>query len=393
MPVPAILDVLLVLLLLVFFVYGYRAGLVRSLSGIVGMVAGGIAAFFVVPLLGAWVPSPEWRTPATLTAAIALVLAGLTIGASVGHALRRQVDRIKLRVVDRALGAGLTTVAAALIASMLAFSIGALGVPILTTAIASSTVIRTIDALTPTQVRGFLAKLRSVAVDQGIPSIVEAFQGTPPEIPNVTTSSPELAAAARSVVRITGNAYSCGQNQSGTGFVVAPGRVVTNAHVVAGVTEPVVEAPGLGALPGRVVYFDPIDDLAVIAVDALTAAPLERGPNLSAGSAAVSSGHPFGGPFDSDAAEVISVGPLNVADIYGNNPTSRQVYTLASDVQEGESGGPLLSESGVLAGVIFAKSATTENIGYALAMEEVEPVAVRAPSLERAVSSGACTTG
>jgi len=393
MPVPAILDVLLVLLLLVFFVYGYRAGLVRSLSGIVGMVAGGIAAFFVVPLLGAWVPSPEWRTPATLTAAIALVLAGLTIGASVGHALRRQVDRIKLRVVDRALGAGLTTVAAALIASMLAFSIGALGVPILTTAIASSTVIRTIDALTPTQVRGFLAKLRSVAVDQGIPSIVEAFQGTPPEIPNVTTSSPDLAAAARSVVRITGNAYSCGQNQSGTGFVVAPGRVVTNAHVVAGVTEPVVEAPGLGALPGRVVYFDPIDDLAVIAVDALTAAPLERGPNLSAGSAAVSSGHPFGGPFDSDAAEVISVGPLNVADIYGNNPTSRQVYTLASDVQEGESGGPLLSESGVLAGVIFAKSATTENIGYALAMEEVEPVAVRAPSLERAVSSGACTTG
>lgn len=393
MPVPAILDVLLVLLLVVLFVYGYRAGLVRSLSGIVGMVAGGIAAFFVVPIVGAWVPSPEWRTPATLAAAIALVLTGLSIGASVGYALRRQVDRIKLRVVDRALGAGLTTVAAALIASMLAFSVGALGVPILTTAIASSTVIRTIDTLTPTQVRGFLAELRSVAVDEGIPSIVEAFQGPVPEIPNVTTDSPELAAAARSVVRITGNAYSCGQNQSGSGFVVAPGRVVTNAHVVAGVTEPVVEAPGLGALPGRVVYFDPIDDLAVIAVDALSAAPLERGSNLAAGSAAVSSGHPFGGPFDSDAAEVISVGPVNVADIYGDNPTPRQVYTLASDVQEGESGGPLLSESGVLVGVIFAKSATTANVGYALAMEEVEPVAVLAPSLESAVSSGACTSG
>jgi S1-C subfamily serine protease len=106
----------------------------------------------------------------------------------------------------------------------------------------------------------------------------------------------------------------------------------------------------------------------------------------------VSSGHPFGGPFDMGAAEVISVGPLVVADIYGDNPTPRQVYTLASDVQEGESGGPLLSESGVLAGVIFAKSATTANIGYALAMEEVEPVAVLAPSLENAVSSGACTS-
>lgn len=392
MPVPAILDVVLVLLLLAFFVYGYRAGFVRSLSGIAGMAAGGIAAFFVVPLVGAWVPSPEWRTPATLAAAIALVLTGLSIGASVGHALRRQVDRIKLRVVDRALGAGLTTVAAALTASMLAFSIGALGVPILTTAIASSTVIRTIDAVTPTQVRGFIAELRSVAVAEGIPSIVEAFQGPTPEIPSLATDSPELAAAARSVVRITGNAYSCGQNQSGSGFIVAPERVVTNAHVVAGVAEPVVEAPGVGALPGRVVYFDPVDDLAVIAVDGLATVPLERGSNLLAGSAAVSSGHPFGGPFDMGAAEVISVGPLVVADIYGDNPTPRQVYTLASDVQEGESGGPLLSESGVLAGVIFAKSATTANIGYALAMEEVEPVAVLAPSLENAVSSGACTS-
>lgn len=391
MPVPALLDVLLVLLLLVFLVYGYRAGLVRSVSGIVGMVAGGIAAFVVVPLVGAWVPTPEWRTPATLAAAIALVLAGLSIGASLGQALRRQVDRIKLRVVDRALGAGLTTVSAALIASMVAFSIGALGVPVLTTAIASSTVIRTIDALTPTPVRGFLAELRSVAVAEGIPNIVEAFQGPTPEVPNVTTDSAELAVAALSVVRITGNAYSCGQNQSGSGFVVAPGRVVTNAHVVAGVTVPVVEAPGFGALPGRVVYFDPVHDLAVVAVDALTAAPLERGANLGVGSAAVSSGHPFGGPFDSGAAEVISVGPVTVADIYGGNPAPRQVYTLASDVQEGESGGPLLSESGVLSGVIFAKSATTENIGYALAMEEVEPVALLAPSLNSAVSSGACT--
>jgi len=393
MPLPGLFDVLLVLMLLAFFVYGYRSGLVRSLSGIAGLVAGGIAAFFVVPLVGAWVPDPAWRTPATLAAALVLVFLGLSIGASVGRSLRRQVHRTRLRIIDRLLGAGVTTVTFALVASMLAFSIGALGVPFLTPAIASSGVLRTIDSVTPPEVRGFLAQLRSVAVDEGIPLIAEAFQGPAPQIPGIDLGTPELNAAAQSVVRITGNAYSCGQNQSGSGFVVAPGRIMTNAHVIAGVAEPVVEAPGYGALRGRVVYFDPVDDLAVIAVDGLGSAPLARDGNLPPGSRAVSLGHPFGGPFDSDPAEVISLVAIGVADIYGQNPTPRQVYTLAADVQEGESGGPLLSETGVVAGVIFAKSAATANVGYALAMDEVEPVAAVAPTLEAAVSSGSCVTG
>ena len=387
---PILLDVLLVLVLVASLVNGYRSGLVRSLSGIAGIIAGGTVAFFLVPLIGPWIQAPEWRTPVTLGAALVLVLGGFTVGESIGHAIRRRAHRTRLRVVDRVLGAGVALVATDLVVSMLAFSIGALGVPFLSPAIASSGTVRTINELTPDPVERFLAQLRSSAVEDGLPRIVEAFTGPSPDIPTVDTGSPALVTAARSVLKITGNAYACGQNQSGSGFVVAAGRVVTNAHVVAGVSEPVVEVPGGGALPGRVVYFDPVDDLAVIAVNGLTAAPLELTGNLAPGTEAVTDGYPLGGPFDSDPAEVISVAAVGVADIYGQNPSPRQVYTLASDVQQGESGGPLLSLGGEVAGVIFAKAEDTPNVGYALAMEELAPVAARAASLSSPVASGHC---
>jgi S1-C subfamily serine protease len=388
-----ILDLLLVLLLIAALINGYRSGMFRSVFGIVGLIAGGIAAYFVVPIVGSWVPEPEWRTPASIGAALLLIFIGLSIGSTIGSALRRGVKRIKLGPVDRVLGAVFTAVASALVASMVAMSVGSLGVPILSPAIASSTVIGGIDRLTPDPVKTFIAQLRSAAVNQGLPRVVDAFTGPAPEIPDFDTDNPALALAEQSVVRITGTAYSCGQSQSGTGFVVSEDRIITNAHVVAGVTSPVIESPSGESLQGEVVYFDSVDDLAVIAVNGFSVAPLDRTTNLAPGSLAVADGYPFGGPFVSDPAAVLSVGSLNVADIYGQDPTPRQVYTLASDVQQGESGGPLLTDAGQVAGVIFAKSTDTANVGYALAMDEVEPVAAGAAALSAPVSSGTCVRG
>lgn len=393
MPGSLILDLLLLLLLVGALVRGYRTGLLASLAAIAGIAVGGIAAYLLVPFVGSWVADPQWRTAATLGAALLLVLVGLSIGETIGASIRRGTRRSRLRVIDRTLGAVATTVATALVISLLAFSIGSIGVPFLSPAISSSGVVRTINGLTPAPVQTFLAQARASVLQEGLPRIVEAFTGAPPEVPDVPTSTPALTEAAQSVARIIGNAYACGQNQSGSGFVVAPNRVVTNAHVVAGVSEPVVQLPDGNAYPGEVVYFDPIDDLAVISVTGSSAEPLPLSTNLAPGTKAVTEGYPFGGPFHTRPAEVISVGPVGVADIYGQNPTPRQVYTLAADVQHGESGGPLLTEAGEVAGVIFAKSEDTSNVGYALAMEEVQPVVAQAASLRDPVSSGACVRG
>lgn len=385
-----LLDVVLVLILIGFLVYGFRAGFTRSLAGILGFVLGGFLAFFLVPFVGAWVADPAWRIPAVLGATLLLVFGGLSIGAIVGIAISRRLPRGPLRVVDRLFGAALTVIATALVTSILAFSVGTLGVPFLSPAIAASTVVRTIDSLTPDPATAFIARARALAVQDGIPRIIQAFTGPTPEIPADAPTSPGLSAAASSVVRIAGTAYACGRNQSGSGFVAAEGRVITNAHVVAGVVEPVVQTPGGQALPGRIVYFDPVDDLAVIRVDGLDSAPLEPTADLPPGTTAVTQGYPFGGPFDADPAVVVSVGPQLVSDIYGQSPAERQVYTLASEVQSGESGGPLLSVDGRVAGVIFAKGVDSENVGYAVAMADVQPVISAAAGLVEPVSSGSC---
>ncbi len=396
MSTPGILDALLILLLIAYLGYGYSVGFVRSMFGLAGIVVGGIAAFFAVPLIGAWIPFPEWRLPVILVALFALIAAGQAIGAWVGRMLRRGIDKAKLSVADRVMGAASNVVVAALISSMLAFSVSALGVPVLSQAIASSSVLRTIDNLTPPPVKSSLAELRAIVIQEGIPRIISAAGGNasptapPAPAPTVDTSSKALQTAARSVVKVTGNAYQCGQNQSGSGFVVSKDRVITNAHVVAGVSEPVVEVPGVGAQPGRVVYFDPKNDLAVVAVGGLGAAPIPLTATLAVGSSAVFDGYPLGGPFQSGPARVDQVTTVRAKDIYGSNPHDIQVYELAANVQEGNSGGPLLSTEGRVAGVIFAKSADTSGVGYALTMAELLPVANNAESYSSSVSSGQC---
>jgi len=390
-----VLDVLLVLLLLGYLGYGFRHGLLTSLGAIIGVVVGGVLAVLAIPLISGWIPDPNWRIVAVLGVAVLLLVGGQAAGSAIGSALRRQVKIKALRGVDRVAGAGVSVVVAALVVSTLSVSIAALGVPYLTPAIAASTVLRTITDVTPDPAKAFLAQVRSMVTEEGLPQIVAALgePATPPQLPAAVAGTPALDLAAQSVVRITGNAYACGQSQSGSGFVVATDRVITNAHVIAGVAEPVVEVPGKGAKPARVVYFDPIDDLAVLAVTGLDAAPIAMTDTLEVGSAAVANGYPLGGPFVSIAASVISIDDASINNIYGADATARNIYTLAADVQQGDSGGPLLSEAGEVAGVVFAKSAETANLGYAMTMEEVSPVADDAASLTAAVSSGECITG
>lgn len=388
-----ILDVILVALLVSYVIYGYRAGLARSVSTVAGITAGAIAAFLVVPHVGAWVPAASWRIAATIGVALALIIVGQSIGVAVGRGLRRRMGRSPLSAIDRALGAFATVVAAALGISVLSASAGALGVPELTRAIAHSVTIRTISQVTPDPVELWLAEARNAAVADGIPLILDAFAGVPPDAPVVDAGTPALAQAAQSVVRITGTAYACGQTQSGTGFVVTADRIITNAHVIAGVDEPVIETLSGQVLAGTVVYFDPTDDLAVVAVSGLNAPPLPMSPNLTNGDTAVVHGYPFGGPFVSTGAEIISVETISASNIYGTDSSPREVYTLAADVREGNSGGPLLTVDGAVTGVIFARSSNADQVGYAMTMSELAPVAEQAPALSQPTSSGECTHG
>jgi S1-C subfamily serine protease len=386
-----ILDLALALMLLTYLIYGLRNGFLVTLGGIAGFAAGAVAAFLSVPVVSDLVDDSGWRLTAIVATAVLLIVLGHGLGTMIGRKIRSVVRIRPLRAADRVVGGGVNVVVSALVMSMLAFSVGALGVPFVSQHLAESRVIRAIDGATPTPLKASMAQLRSAVIGEGIPTLLNDFaQGQPVAVPDASTDTPALNQAADSVLKIAGTAFQCGQNQTGTGFVVSPGRVVTNAHVVAGVTEPVVQIPGGGALPARVVYFDTRRDLAVLAVDNLRPAPLPLGSELPDGSPAAFAGYPHGGPFQSKPATVQDIATLLVPDIYGNNPAPESVYRLAGDVQPGNSGGPLLTTDGQVVGVIFAKATNDPSLGFAITMADLGPVAAQAPGLGSAVSPGEC---
>lgn len=388
----SVLDIILVLVLIGYLIAGLRNGFLVTLGGIIGFAAGAVAAFLAIPLVSSWVPDDGWRIPAVIATALLLVIIGQTLGAGLGRALSRRAGSGPVRVIDRMLGGATNVVVAALVLAMLAFSISTMGVPFLSQSIASSKVLSSIDTLTPSPVRAWMAQIRSIAVADGIPTLLEnVAPATPAPVPDASVDTPELSAASQSVLRIAGTAYQCGQNQTGSGFVVAPGRVMTNAHVVAGVNQPVVEMPGAGAMPGRVVYFDAVRDIAVIAVDGLDRPALPLGEDLASGDTAAFAGYPAGGPYQIQPASVQNRSDVLVENIYGADPTATDIYTLAANVQQGNSGGPLLDMQGRVAGLVFAKSMAEVPVGYALTLAELRPVVEQAGSLSETVSAGQCT--
>jgi S1-C subfamily serine protease len=385
-----VLDLVLILVLLSYLIYGLRNGFLVTLGGIAGFAAGAVAAFFAVPLVSEFVDDSGWRLTAIVVSAVVLMAFGHGIGTMIGRKIRGAVRIPPLRAADRLIGGAVNVVVSALVMSMLAFSISSLGVPFVSQQLAESKVIRYIDGLTPVPVKATMAQLRSAVIGNGIPLIEGLDQAPQVAVPNATTDTPALNRAGESILKIAGTAFQCGQNQTGTGFVVSPGRVVTNAHVVAGVSEPIVEITDGGAMPGRVVYFDTKHDLAVLAVDGLPSDPLTLTSDLPAGSPAAFAGYPHGGPYMSKPATIQDITSVLVPDIYGNNPSPEEIYRLAGDVQPGNSGGPLLTSEGLVAGVIFAKATSDADMGFAITMDDLYPVASQAAGMSAPVSSGQC---
>ena len=189
------------------------------------------------------------------------------------------------------------------------------------------------------------------------------------------------------MVRVTGTAYQCGSNLSGSGFVVAEDRVVTNAHVVAGVTEPIIEAPGQPALAGRVVAFDRENDLALIAVSGLLTPPLAIA-DAAAGSDVAVAGYPFGGPLELRPAQVMSVEPITIEE--SGRTSTREIMTLAADVDHGDSGDRCSPERARSAASCSRSPTRSTTWGTRSPSRRSRRSPQQAPALEAQVDSGSC---
>jgi S1-C subfamily serine protease len=164
---------------------------------------------------------------------------------------------------------------------------------------------------------------------------------------------PDVAAAAASVVKIQGTA--CGLGVEGSGWVAGPGLVVTNAHVVAGQDDTVVQVRGEGPrLDARAVAYDPRNDVAVLRVDGLDAPALELEGDVVSGTSGAILGFPLNGPYDVRAARVGVTRTVVSQDAYGAGPVQRRMTALRGNVRSGNSGGPVVDADGDVLTTVFA---------------------------------------
>ncbi|GAA5030523.1 MarP family serine protease [Terrabacter aeriphilus] len=395
-----LLDLALVLLLLAYGFSGYRQGLIRSAFSLAGFFLFAMIAIWQLPeVLSRWpavADNDRTRVLALVLGVVALGWLGQFLGGIVGGQIRRRVGATSLRRADSVLGGVVVMLAASLIVWFIGGALRTAGNASLSRAMAESRVLRVVDAIVPEQTGQVFSSFRGFLSSQGFPQV---FGGLSPEpITPVQDPDPAVArsqavrAAGTSVVKVTTQSLSCQRGQEGTGWVLSAGRIVTNAHVVAGSDEVRVEGGGR-VVRAEVVVFDPERDLAVLSVSGLDLPALPLGGDVNRGDSAVVAGYPLDGPYRVGSARVRAQLEARGLDIYGRERVVRQIYSLAATVRPGNSGGPLLDPSGHVVGVIFAKSLEDDATGYALTLAEAKPVFDEAAAAGAAVSTGACVAG
>jgi hypothetical protein len=343
------LDWLILLATLLFAVSGYFRGFIVGVLSLSGFVVGAIAGTRIADALlssGASSPyAPMFGLLGALTVGgiLAVGLEGL------GIRLRRGIRVPVLGRLDGALGALLSATVALGIAWALGVIVVALpGSGSLAAEVRSSSILRRLDELMPPS--GVV--LHALARIDPLPAI--AGGGGPVAAPPAfAASTPAVLGAARSVVRVLGTA--CGLGIEGSGWVIAPGVVVTNAHVVAGENDTVVEVGGQPPdLPATVVAYDPRNDIAILRVAGLHLPALALASDPVDETPGVILGYPLDGPFDFETARIGVTEMVSTGDAYGHGPVLRQLTAIRGLIRPGNSGGAVIDAAGAVLTTVFA---------------------------------------
>jgi S1-C subfamily serine protease len=388
-----VLDWILVLVVLAYAVSGYWQGFISGAFATAGLLIGGFfSVLWLVPqLLGDAEPS-LWVSLAALFVVLLSASFGQAIFQYVGSRIRDRITWQPVRAVDAVGGAALSAAAVLVVAWVLGVAVSGSALPGISKQVRSSAVLSEVDQVMPGQADQALKAFNEVVGSSFFPRYLEPFaperiiEVGPPS--DAIAGDPEVRAARASVLKIRGE-NECGRGVEGTGFVYSPNRVMTNAHVVAGVDDPTVLV-GNREVGGRVVHYDPDLDVAVLAVDGLARPFLRFDKTGEARDDAAVLGYPNDGPYNVQAAKIRSKQRLRSPDIYGSGSVIREVFSLRALVRPGNSGGPLLSEDGDVLGVIFAASVTDRDTGYALTAEQVSQSAAAGITSNARVDTGGC---
>ena len=399
-----VLDLILIAVIAAFAVAGYRQGFIIGVLSLAGFLAGVIGGAYLAPgLAHALAKNATWQAFLAILVVFFMAVIGMMLASGIGVAIRSRVIARPATVLDSIGGATVNVLAVVIVAWLIgSFVINSSAFPAVARQVNNSAVLRTVDRVMPRGVLDlpFFPQLRTLLSNGVYTQVFGAFgaeSGILVPTPEPSVSSAKLTAAEASVVKVTGEATSCSQQIEGSGFFISPHHVLTNAHVVAGVDEGLTVAPSDSATPykAQVVYYDPQRDLAVLYVPDFTETPLQlAGSQATFGTPAAVAGYPLNATaLQVAAAEIGKAFPANGPDIYGTGSVNRQMYAIRADIQPGNSGGPLLSSSGQVYGVVFAKSTYYSDTGYALTAAEVQSDVSAGENDYSAVSTDGCQDG
>lgn len=385
------LDIIIILIVLIEAYVWARGGFVRGFFSLGGFLLGLVGGAFLVPLLIGFVAGALSQ----LLLAILVMFTGAILGETLGRLISKRLTGFRKKTagesIDGVLGAAFAVCMTLFITWLLAAALAGGPVRALNMQIRDSAIIGALNDQLPPAPR-VLSQISSLVGSSLFPEVFIGPEPRPVEPVNPPTEgevAEALANAGESTVRIEG--LGCGGLKTGSGFIAAPGLVVTNAHVVAGLNNPaVVDINGKRA--ATTVLFDPDLDIAILETEGLAGEPLNvTAQSYSRGTNAVALGYPGGNALEADAAGILQRLRAQGRDIYGRDAVMRTVYALQTEIEQGNSGGPVVLPDGTVIGVVFARSVMQSSTGYAVTSDEVLPLIERAKANRQPVSTQECT--
>ena len=387
---------MLIVLVVLFGINGYRQGFLVGALSFVGFFGGALIGLQLAPLVVDRFQQPLGRIVVSLVVVFGVALGGQALAAWSGNRLRRAISNPSLRRLDDTGGVVVSVIALLLVAWMIAAPLGSSALPGVAKSVRQSVILHGVDTVMPDAARSVYNGLRDSIADSDFPDVFGGL--TPTEVTDVPAPDPALAksdavvTAKRSSAKILGTAPTCSRRIEGSGFVFAPEHIMTNAHVVAGTKGALTVEINGSRQRGRVVLYDPQRDLAVVYVPGLKAPTLKwASGEAESGDNAIVIGFPLNGPFTATSARVRDNRKVRGPNIYDDATVTREVYTLRSKVRSGNSGGPLITSNSTVLGVVFAAAVDDPDTGFALTADEAAPVADAGAARTAAVGTGSCT--
>ena len=369
------LDLAVLAIAFVAAVSGWRSGALGSLLSFFGVILGAVAGVLLAPHVVSHVDGPRTKLFVSLFLILGLVVIGEIAGVVLGRAVRGAIRNRAVRTFDSTVGVAIQLVAVLVAAWLLATPLTSSDQPNLAAAVRGSRVLAQVNDLAPSWLQRVPARLSSLLDTSGLPDVLQPFGRTPVanvDVPDAALATDPVVAGTRpSVLKIRGVAPSCQKVLEGSGFVVAPNRVMSNAHVVAGSESVTVESEGQ-SYDATVVSYDPNADISILDVPNLPAAPLVfHQQEAPSGTDSLVLGYPGGGDFTATPARIREIIQLNGPDIYHTTTVTREVYTVRGTVRQGNSGGPLIDRKGRVLGVVFGAAVDDADTGFVLTANEV----------------------